>query len=360
MSDLLTWARVKRHDLALAKPYAIAGRQVSSAECVLVEVGNAAGHTGLGTASPSAAVTGETIDACFAAAQDAAELAREWKQDADSLLASPAFNRLAATPAARAAVEMAILDLKARIAGVPVVELLGGQHHKRLPTSVTIGIQGASETLEEARRLVAAGFRCLKIKIGNDLDADVRVLELLRRHLGNDLTIRVDPNQGYDNRSLAAFLQATRHLSIELIEQPMPRGHSELLSAMRVGGYPPFAADEDLHSPADAERLAQGGGYGVFNIKLMKCGGILPALEIATIARRKGIALMWGCMDESVVSIAAALHAAFASPATRYLDLDGSFDLAADIAEGGFVLDRGELLLAEAPGLGVSLISGER
>jgi L-alanine-DL-glutamate epimerase-like enolase superfamily enzyme len=360
MSDLLSFARVSRHDLALAKPYSIAGRQVSSAECVLVEVGNALGHTGLGTASPSAAVTGETIDACFAAASEAAELARHWQGDADSLLRSPLFNRLAATPAARAAVEMAIVDLKARTAGVAVAELLGGRHHDRLPTSVTIGIQGASETLEEARRLLAAGFRCLKIKIGNDLDADIRVLELLRRHLGSEPTIRVDPNQGYDRRSLAAFVQATRHLSIELIEQPMPRGSHELLCGLRTPSDPPFAADEDLHSPADAERLAESGGYGVFNIKLMKCGGILPAMEIAAIARRSGVALMWGCMDESVVSIAAALHAAFASPATRYLDLDGSFDLAADIARGGFVLDRGDLLLSDAPGLGASLISGEQ
>lgn len=360
MSDVITWARVTRHDLALAKPYAIAGRQISTAECVLVELGNGAGYTGLGTASPSEAVTGETIEACFATATAAADLAREWKHDARSLLASPEFNRIASTPAARAAVEMAILDLAARTAGVAVVELLGGRRGMRLPTSVTIGIKDARETLEDARHLLADGFRCLKIKIGTDLDADVRVLELLRRHLGSDVAIRVDPNQGYDGRSLADFLQSTRHLAIELIEQPMPRGRSSLLPALRADDDPPFAADEDLHSPGDAEVLAQRGSYGVFNIKLMKCGGILPALEIAAIARRKGIALMWGCNDESVVSISAALHAAFATQLTRYLDLDGSLDLAADIAEGGFVLDRGDLLLTDAPGLGASLISGEQ
>ena len=96
---------------------------------------------------------------------------------------------------------------------------------------------------------------------------------------------------------------------------------------------------------------------GIYNIKLMKCGGIGPARDIATVADLAGIDLMWGCMDESVISIAAALHAAFACPATRYLDLDGSFDLANDVATGGFALDDGCLTTVDAPGLGVELAS---
>ena len=72
-------------------------------------------------------------------------------------------------------------------------------------------------------------------------------------------------------------------------------------------------------------------------------------------AELAGIDLMWGCMDESVISIAAALHVAYACPNTRYLDLDGSFDLARDPARGGFELVEGHLKLLERPGLGVEL-----
>ena len=71
------------------------------------------------------------------------------------------------------------------------------------------------------------------------------------------------------------------------------------------------------------------------------------------IAETAGVELMWGCMDESVVSISAALHAAFSSPATRYLDLDGSLDLARDVADGGFILEDGVMRTRDAPGLGV-------
>jgi L-alanine-DL-glutamate epimerase-like enolase superfamily enzyme len=94
---------------------------------------------------------------------------------------------------------------------------------------------------------------------------------------------------------------------------------------------------------------------GIFNIKLMKCGGIASAMTIGEIADAADVSLMWGCMDESVISIAAALHAALASPRTRYLDLDGSFDLARDPAQGGFKLRDGELSPTDAPGLGVWL-----
>ena len=66
---------------------------------------------------------------------------------------------------------------------------------------------------------------------------------------------------------------------------------------------------------------------------------------------------MWGCMDESRISIAAALHAAFASPATRYLDLDGSLDLARDVVDGGFTLEAGVMSTTDVPGLGVRLLA---
>ena len=117
---------------------------------------------------------------------------------------------------------------------------------------------------------------------------------------------------------------------------------------------------ESLESLLDArdalECLQPPRPFGIFNIKLMKCGGIAAGLQIAEIANLAGIDLMWGCMDESRISIAAALHAALASPTTRYLDLDGSLDLARDLAQGGFVLENGQLRVTDQPGLGVDLI----
>ncbi len=120
-----------------------------------------------------------------------------------------------------------------------------------------------------------------------------------------------------------------------------------------------LAADESLRSPQDAlELAAPPPACGIFNIKLMKCGGITPALEIAAMAQAGGIDLMWGCMDESVISISAALHTAYACPGTRYLDLDGSLDLAEDGGRGGFTVEGGRLHLQHGPGLGVQADPG--
>jgi len=117
------------------------------------------------------------------------------------------------------------------------------------------------------------------------------------------------------------------------------------------------AADESLLSEADALALArEPTACGIFNIKLMKCGGVTPALAIARLAETAGIELMWGCNDESAVSIAAALHAAYACPGTRFLDLDGSLDLARDPIQGGFVLEEGGVMrILDRPGLGAEL-----
>ena len=115
-----------------------------------------------------------------------------------------------------------------------------------------------------------------------------------------------------------------------------------------------YTVRDALRTPAEAWALAQPPrACGLFNLKLMKCGGVAPALRIAAVADLAGIGLMWGCMDESVISIAAALHAALACPATRYLDLDGSLDLARDVAAGGFVIEGGVMRTVDRPGLGL-------
>ena len=96
--------------------------------------------------------------------------------------------------------------------------------------------------------------------------------------------------------------------------------------------------------------------FQIYNIKLMKSGGIQGALEIAHIAKKSNIDLFWGCNDESILSITASLHAAYSMPNTKYLDLDGSFDLAEDLVSGGFEINDGLMKINENPGFGVNKI----
>jgi L-alanine-DL-glutamate epimerase-like enolase superfamily enzyme len=314
------------------------------------------GLVGLGSASPAAEVTGESPAACREALGDA-RLA--WLRGRDPRELEALGDELArshrGTPAARAAIDMALHDLAARARGVPLVELLG-RCHDSLPTSVTIGISSPEETLVQAEGYLGRGFRCLKVKTGRSFDDDVRRLTALRERVGPGVTIRIDANQGCTAAEARRLEAVARELGLELVEQPLPRGDEAALRALPAGLRRLVAADESLHDEDDARGLAAPPpACGIFNIKLMKCGGPAPARAIARIAEAAGIELMWGCNDESVISIAAALHTAYACPATRYLDLDGSFDLERDPAAGGFEVVDGRLRLLERPGLGVEL-----
>jgi L-alanine-DL-glutamate epimerase-like enolase superfamily enzyme len=259
-------------------------------------------------------------------------------------------------PAARAAIDMALWDLVGQSLGVPVVDFLG-RCHDSLPTSVTVGIQPTADAVASARDYLGQGFRALKVKLGHDVEQDVETLRAIRSAVGSDIAIRTDPNAGYDLQALRRYSVGTGDLAIEFCEQPLPRGRDSALDALAAAERARLAADESVHDLGDAGRLLARRTYGIFNLKLMKCGGITPAQRLAHLAGGGGVELMWGCNDESRISIAAALHAAFASPATRYLDLDGSFDLARDAAEGGFVLADGRLRTAPGAGLGVRWLS---
>jgi L-alanine-DL-glutamate epimerase-like enolase superfamily enzyme len=114
-------------------------------------------------------------------------------------------------------------------------------------------------------------------------------------------------------------------------------------------------ADEALLSEADAQRLIAAQAGSLFNIKLMKCGGIHPGLAIARRAAASGVGVMVGCNDESRIAIAAGLHFALAAPACDRADLDGHLDLQDDVARGGVRLRDGVLERLDEPGLGVSV-----
>ncbi len=340
--------------MPLTRPYSIAFRDVTDVRMQFLEVHSDTGLVGRGCASPEAYVTGETQIACEAALE-AEQL--DWLLGREPVELNTLCRTLAMkmpdTPAARAAVDMALHDLLAQVLGVPLVDLLGRAHHS-LPTSITIGIKSVEETLDEAREYLQRGFKILKVKLGNSLDEDLERLSRLREVLGAQITIRVDPNQGYNADQLQTFISRSRHLGVEFLEQPMAANAIDAMRTLPEAIRDRLAADESLLDESDALNLIQAPrACGIFNIKLMKCGGIRPASRIATLADIAGIELMWGCMDESIISISAALHIALASPATRYLDLDGSLDLASDRVSGGFALDEGMLSTLQAPGLGL-------
>ncbi|NJN47635.1 MAG: dipeptide epimerase [Candidatus Competibacteraceae bacterium] len=257
--------------LPLARPYTIAFRTISAIDCVLVELHTDQGRVGLGTASPEPYVTGETETACQAAL---GENSLDWLvgQDVRRLpaLCRALRDRLPNTPAARAALDMALHDLLAQYLCLPLVEMLG-RVHERLPTSVTIGIKSVRETLAEAEERIGTGFRALKIKLGHSLEEDLERLHRLRERFGETVTIRVDPNQGYSAVEVLQFVERSTKLAIEFLEQPMPVSQLDAMRALPEPVRARLAADECLLNENDALGLLMPPrACGIFNIKLMK------------------------------------------------------------------------------------------
>jgi L-alanine-DL-glutamate epimerase-like enolase superfamily enzyme len=340
----------------LIKPYTIAYETYRDVKNHFVRIETEDGLIGIGAACPEKYVTGESINDCEKALDTCLE---SFLLGQDVRLIQDVIPRLEEmmpkTPAARAAVDMALYDLMSKYLNLPLAEMLG-RVYKKLPTSVTIGIMPTEDALEQAEELLSRGFRVLKVKIGRSIEEDIERLYKIRENVGSRILIRVDANQGYTVDEYKEFVDHTQLLNLEFIEQPLKADDIKAMKDMPKTVREKTAADESLLSTKNALKLAHPPKpFGIFNVKLMKCGGIYSAMQIAEIAQLANIDLMWGCMDESTVSISAALHAALASPATKYIDLDGSLNLVNDLVGGGFEIHDGELIITDKPGLGVEL-----
>lgn len=344
-------------DLGNTKPYTIAFKTVDEVRNAFVEITLDTGTTGIGSGNPSEYVVGENLKQCLEALQEKNLeflLGRDIRE-AHQLMFE-IWQKFPRNPSARAALDIALYDALTKYLNVPLVKFLG-QKIKSMPTSNTIGIKNVEETLQEAEQYIQNGFKVLKIKLGKALDEDIERLVKLREKFGYAIVIRIDANQGYSTEDTIVFFSKTKSLKIELIEQPLPAKAVEEMKNLPDEIKEVIAADESLISPSDAMELVKPPKASkIFNIKLMKCGGISQALKIADIAMHESVDLFWGCNDESIVSITAALHAAFACSNTKYIDLDGSLDLEHDVVRGGFILKDGIMYCSDKPGLGVERI----
>ena len=346
-----------KKNLSLKKPYTIAYETCSEAVNIFLEIELKNGITGIGSAAVSEYVFHESLENTLSNLQS--DSVQKWIgsdiRHFRSLIAE-AQKLFPQYPATVCAIDIALHDAFGKFLKIPVVEFYG-RKHRSLPTSVTIGICDVNQTLEEAEEFKGMGFNILKIKTGHHVEEDIERCIKLREKFGDHFKIRVDANQGYDLQQTIRFIDATKSLGLELVEQPMSVGSEKEMSKLPPEYRKLIACDESLKDTGIALYLASEiKACGIFNIKLMKCRGILEAFDIAVIAENSGVDLFWGCYDESIVSISAALHTAFSCKGTRYLDLDGSFDLAEDIVTGGFALKNGEMSTLDKPGFGFKKI----
>ena len=250
--------------------------------------------------------------------------------------------RLSPSRAGLCAIDIALWDLWAKLNGKSVCEAALGYLPRPVATSATLGICEPEEW--PGRIAEVAAFPAIKVKMDSRLDT--AVLEAIRAR--SRAALRVDANGAWAGIDIAAASARLAALGVEFIEQPLlPADDDRMEKVLRASALP-ILADESCARPEDVERLP--GRFSGFNIKLVKCGGLTPALAMLRRGRELGMKTMIGCMLESSLLIAAGCVAA---QEADFADLDGSWLLRDDPCRG-FAWNEGRIELPAMPGLGAA------
>lgn len=258
---------------------------------------------------------------------------------------------------AKAAVEMALFDAVGRALDVPVFKLLGGQTRDSIPLSHSLSMGPPDVVAAQAGELVNVGYKTIKLKIGQDLDADLQTLAAVRERVGKAVTLRVDANMAWENVEQAVTnIHALQSFGIEMVEQPLGRLQLAKLCQVREQVDVPIMVDESLWTPQDAISCVRADAADVFNVYVSEAGGIQSAAKIFAIAEAAGIPCIIGSMPELGIGTAAQAHLAFAMTNIGFAsDLNGATYQADDVIHERFEFRDGSLPCPNGPGLGISL-----
>lgn len=259
---------------------------------------------------------------------------------------------------AKCAIETALLDAQARRLRVPLSELLGGRVRDALPVAWTLASGDTSRDIQEAEQMLESRrHRIFKLKIGlRAVEQDVAHVLAIKRALGERASVRVDVNQAWSEAEAVRGIAALEAGGIDLIEQPVKAGNVAALARLKRRFDVAIMADEALHGPDDAMTLARADAADVFAVKITQSGGLLPANEVATVARLSGIGLYGGTMLEGGIGTAATAHlcATFAELAWD-TELFGPLLLTREVLAEPLVYRDYMLQVPTGPGLGVEI-----
>ena len=272
-------------------------------------------------------------------------------------------------PYAKATVEMALQDLRGKLLGAPIYQLLGGRVRDRIRIAHMLTMMPNEDALAEAQAIREADvITAFQIKVGVDIDRDVDLVEALRSALGDDVALRVDANRGYGRQPLvvAKACQRLEAAGVDAIEQPADSVEAMATAQARV--TVPIVADEACWTSSDVLELWQAGAASAVSVYVAKAGGIRPAALVAATADIVGMASDLNGSLESGIGAAASMHVALASSGTTnpsIIPVPGTkekplTELAGrywedGIVSSGFTWDDGYLLLGDAPGLGIEV-----
>jgi len=323
---------------------------------VLVKIETDAEITGFGECSPYMPINGESQDTCYAVGQYFARVLIGKNpveiNDAIQLM----DNIIYLNNSIKSAFDIALHDIAAQEAGVPLWKFLGGEANKEIVTDYTVSIGEPSKMAADAKWILAQGFPAIKVKLGQQGSKDIERIRAIRTAVGPAIPIRIDANQGWSVEEAITTLKALSSFDIQHCEEPISRQLYTELPHIKKESPIPIMADESCGDPYDAERLIAINACDYFNIKIGKAGGLQKAKKIVALADSAKIKMQVGAMIESRLAMTAFAHFSCCSPNIIHFDFDTALMFKEDPVEGGICYGKnGQIHLPSQPGLGARI-----
>lgn len=328
-------------ELPLKHTFTIAHQTRDIQETIIVRLEDK-GLLGLGecTTNPYYGMTVENILSALEKAQPIVE-ANVWETPEELWEACKSL--ISDNPFAQCALDVASWDIYAKRQDKKLYELLNLDPRRIPTTNFTIGIATMEKMIEKMKEV---DWPIYKIKLGTG--HDLEIIRELRKH--TDSVFRIDANCAWTAGQAIRYSEELSELNVEFMEQPLEKDDLEGMKEVFKYSRLPVIADESCVVESDVKKC-RGLFHGI-NVKLVKAGGITPALRMLKEAGSYGMKAMVGCMTESSVGITAIAHIA---GMLDYVDMDGAMLLSKDIAKGA-IIEPGKVIFPEGNGIGAELL----
>ncbi|WP_019414083.1 mandelate racemase/muconate lactonizing enzyme family protein [Paenisporosarcina sp. TG20] len=341
--------------LPLHIPFVISYHTYTYMPSIIVKIETDEGFIGYGEAVADEHVTGESWESTYQIIKNTLAPAVMGKNPMEIEKLHDIMNLAIYTaPTAKAAIDIACFDIVGKKIQQPVYQLIGGRYHDEFPITHVLSIAEPEVMANEAALQVEKGYKSFKMKVGTSFQQDVKCVKAVRARVGDGIAIRVDVNQGWHNSATTLVaLSQLQDCNLDWIEQPVMADDIDGMVEIKSKSLIPLMIDEGLKGTREMREIIQKRAADKVNIKLMKCGGIYPAVKLAHQAELGGFECQVGSMVESSIGSAAGFHVAFSRKNVTSVELTGPLKFSKDI--GNLAYDVPYIRLTDKPGLGIEI-----
>lgn len=356
MSLTIDQIEIYASPIKLKEPFVISLGPLTHAENVVIVIRTREGITGFGECSPFLMINGESMDTAVSVAKLlAGKLKGKNALDIEGCVL--AMDKIIfGNSSIKSAFDMALYDIAAQHAQLPLYAFLGGKKNKTIQTDYTISLGPLDKMASDAQDIKDRGFQIIKVKLGGTKEEDIERIKCIRQQIGNDISLRIDANQGWTPLDALEILKTIAPYDIQHCEEPIPRWQYMKLPFLREQSPIPIMSDESCCDEHDAERLIELKACDALNVKLGKSSGIFKALKIIRLAEQAKLNLQIGGFLESRLAFTASAHLALCSDAVVYYDFDTPMMFEEDPVIGGIQYgNKGMVDVPDVIGLGATM-----